>query len=208
MTELLYYADAYLKEAKAKILEANGKSILLDRTIFFPQTSTEPGDFGKIGGMKIAGLKKEGNDIWHIFEKHPLFAVGNEVDCAIDWNKRYIAMKLHSALHLLAGVFETKFKERAVAGAVKSVGYAYIVFKHDIENEKIEQAIEEANKLGSIDIKTYFDEKRKGFRWCAVGNYPPIPCGGLHVKNTKEIGEIFLEKIESKQGKQMITIKL
>jgi hypothetical protein len=33
--------------------------------------------------------------------------------------------------------------------------------------------------------------KRKSFRWCAVKDYPPIPCGGLHVKNANEIGELF-----------------
>ena len=45
-------------------------------------------------------------------------------------------MKLHAALHLLAGVFDSKFKERAVAGVVKPKN-AYLVFKHEISDEII-----------------------------------------------------------------------
>jgi len=116
-------------------------------------------------------------------------------------------MKLHSALHLLAGVFDSKFKERAVAGVVKPKN-AYLVFKHEIPDETISQAIKQANAdiESGAPIKNYWDEKRKGFRWCVVKDYPPIPCGGLHVKNTNEIGEITLLAKESEQGTQKITI--
>lgn len=109
-------------------------------------------------------------------------------------------MRLHSALHLLAGVFDLKFKERAVAGVVKPKN-AYLVFKHEISDEIIKQAIIEANKdiKSGAEIKTYEDEKRKGFRWCAAKDYPPIPCGGLHVKNAKEIEEIALINKEAEK---------
>ena len=80
----------------------------------------------------------------------------------------------------------------------------------EIPDEKITQAIKQANtdiKSGA-DIKTYPDEKRKGFRWCAIKDYPPIPCGGLHVKNAKEIGEIILVSKKIEQGNQRITITI
>jgi Ser-tRNA(Ala) deacylase AlaX len=84
---------------------------------------------------------------------------------------------------------------------------AYLVFKHGISDEIINQAIEGANTdiKSGVEIKTYEDAKRKGFRWCAVKDYPPIPCGGLHVKNAKEIGEIVLVNKEAE--KITITIK-
>ena len=104
-------------------------------------------------------------------------------------------MRLHSALHLLAGVFDSRFKERAVAGVVKS-NSAYLVFKRPLDDKIIQKAFEQANEdVGEgLEIETYEDEKRKGFRWCRIGNYPPIPCGGLHVKNTKEIGKIIFKE--------------
>ncbi len=60
MTELVYYEDQYKTEIEAKVLKIEGNKILLDKTIFIPQTNNEPGDFGKVDNMKIAGSKKDG----------------------------------------------------------------------------------------------------------------------------------------------------
>lgn len=200
MTELIYYQDQYKKEADAKVMKVEGNRILLDKTIFIPQTNTELGDFGKVQDIKIAGSKKEGDDVWHIIPQNNPFKVGDKVKLTLDWKYRLNAIRLHSALHLLAGVFDSKFKERAVAGVVKPKN-TYLVFKHELPDEMIKQAIEQANAdiKSGIEIKTYWDEKRKGFRWCAIKDYPPIPCGGLHIKNASEIGElIFVSKEKEK----------
>ena len=209
MTELIYYEDQYKKELEAKILKIEGNRIVLDKTIFIPQTNTEPGDYGKITNMKIAGSKKEDKDIWHIFQKPIPFNEEDTVKLELDWNKRLYAMRLHSALHLLAGPFDRNFTKRAVAGAIKA-NHAYLVFKEEIEDELIDKSLEQANKdiQTGLEIKSNWDEKRKGFRWTKVGDYAPIPDGGLHVKNTKEIGKISLVSKEMEQGKHKLTISL
>ncbi len=209
MTELIYYQDQYKKELEAKIVKIKGNQVLLDKTIFIPQTNTEPGDFGKINNIKIAGSKKEGNDVWHIFPKTISFEEGDVAKLELDWNKRLLAMKLHSALHLLAGPFDKNFGKRPVAGAVKG-NQAYLVFKEEVSDEIINKALGQANKdiENGLAIKSYWDEKREGFRWTQVGEYLPIPDGGLHVKNTKEIGKIKLVSKEIEQGKQKITISV
>lgn len=200
MTDLVYYKDPYKTEIEAKVMKVEGNKVLLDKTIFIPQTNTEPGDFGKIQHVKIAGSKKENDEIWHIIGQYNPFKVGEKVKLTLDWKYRLNTMKLHTALHLLAGVFDSKFKERAVAGVVKPKN-AYLVFKNEIPDEIIKQAIDQANEdiKSGVEVKTYEDEKRKGFRWCAVKDYPPIPCGGLHVKNAKEIGKIVLVNKEAKK---------
>ncbi|MCD6092747.1 MAG: hypothetical protein J7J38_01865 [Candidatus Aenigmarchaeota archaeon] len=73
MTEIIYYQDQYNKEIEATIVKIDGNKVLLDKTIFIPQTNTEPDDFGKINNMKIAGSKKDGDRIWHIFQNKFLF---------------------------------------------------------------------------------------------------------------------------------------
>ena len=209
MTELIYYEDQYKKEIEAKILKIEGNRIVLDKTIFIPQTNTEPGDYGKINNMKIAGSKKEDQDIWHIFPKPIPFQEKDTVKLELDWNKRLFAMRLHSALHLLAGPFDKNFAKRAVAGAIKG-NQAYLVFKEEIGDEIINKALEQANKdiQTGLEIKSYWDEKREGFRWTKLGDYAPIPDGGLHVKNTEEIGKISLVSKEQDQGKQKINISI
>lgn len=159
--------------------------------------------------MKIAGSKKDGNDVWHIIPKQISFQLGDTVKLELDWNKRLLAIKLHSALHLLAGPFDKNFQKRAVAGAVKGK-QAYLVFKEEVTDEMINKSLEQANKdiENGLEIKSYWDEKREGFRWTQVGDYPPIPDGGLHVKNTNEIGKLILVNKELEQGKQKITISI
>lgn len=209
MTKILFYQNAYLKEHQTKVVKIDKKNVFLEETIFFPQTSTEPGDIGTINDCKIIGLKKDGDDIWHILNREPIFKEDEIVNLQLDWGKRYKAMKLHSALHLLAGVFDAQFKERAVAGAVK-LDSSYLVFKHELSDEVIRESLSQANKniQEELEIKTYEDEKRKGFRWCKVGNYDSIPCGGVHVKNTKEIKEISLKEKITEDGKQKIVIEI
>lgn len=209
MTKLLYYDDQYQKEAEAKVVKVDGNRVVLDQTIFIPSTNTEPGDLGKINSLKIVGLKKEESEIIHIFQSQPPFEIGDSVKLELDWNRRLNTIKLHSALHLLAGPFDKTYGKRAVAGALKG-NTAYLVFKEEISDEIIEKAIQQANQdiESGLEIKSFWDEKREGFRWTKVGDYLPIPDGGLHVKNTKEIGKINLASKSFDQGKQKIVISL
>ncbi len=207
--ELIYHQDQYQKELDTKVVSIEGNKVLLDKTIFIPQSNNEPGDFGKINNFKIAGSKKEGNDVWHIIPKQMPFEEGDDVKLELDWNKRLFAMRLHSALHLLAGPFDKDFGKRPVAGAIKG-NQAYLVFKEEISEEIINKALEQANKdIGTgLEIKSYWDEEREGFRWTQVGDYPAIPDGGLLVKNTNEIGKINLVDKSFEDGKQKVVISL
>lgn len=209
MTELIYYQDPYKKEFEAKVVAVEENRALLDKTIFIAQTNTEPGDFGKINGVKIAGSKKNGTDVWHVFSKPLSLKAGDIVKLELDWSKRLLAMRLHSALHLLAGAIEKNCEKRAVAGAVKG-NQAELILKEPLLEEIITRAIEVSNKdiESGLEIKSYWDEKREGFRWTKVGDYSSIPDGGLHVKNAREIGNIWLIAKEIDGGKQKIIISL
>ena len=209
MTETLFHKQPNTKETEAKVMDIDGKRVLCDKTIFFPQTSTEPGDSGKINGIKVIGLKKEDENIWHILKREPEFSVGDTVKLELDWNRRHKMMRRHSALHLLAGVFEIQAKVRAVAGVVKTDSL-YLVFKQPLEKAVIENCLQKANQVISegAEVTTYEDKERKGFRWCKVNDFIPIPCGGVHIANTKEIGEVNFLREEREDTKQKIFMEV
>lgn len=209
MTDQTYYQNQYQKELEAKVLKAEGNKILLDNTIFIPASNTEPADLGKINGIEIKGSEKIGGEIWHILPENHSLKEGDAVKLELDWDNRLKMMRLHSALHLFAGPFDKNFGKRPVAGAIKG-SEAYLVFKEEISDEIINSAIEQINKdlESGLEIKSYWDEKREGFRWTQVGDYLPIPDGGLHVKNVKEIGKIVLKDKKLEDGKQKLIISI
>lgn len=205
-TKMLYHENAYLKEHQSKVRKVEGNKILLDETILFPEAGTEPGDTGMIDAYKVVRVErdKEKDEIWHYLNDVPNFQPGDTVNVKVDWEKRYKMMRLHSALHLLAGCFELLFRQMAVAGTVESDS-AFLVFKQPMD-DYIKDSIGQANDdiADELIVQTYPDENRKGFRWCKIGDYSPIPCGGVQVKNTKEIGKIFLkEKKADGQGQRV-----
>lgn len=209
MNELIYYQNQYQKELEARVLKVEGNKILLDKTIFIPASNTEPGDLGKINDIKIKASEKKGDEVWHILPGNHSLKEGDSVKLELDWDNRLKMMRLHSALHLFAGPFDKNFGKRPVAGAIKG-NEAYLVFKEEIPDEIINSAIEQINKdlESGLEIKSYWDEKREGFRWTQVGDYLPIPDGGLHVKNVKEIGKIILKDKKLDDGKQKLVISI
>ena len=111
MTELLFREDAYLKEAPARVLGHTGEGgLILDRTIFYPTGGGQPGDAGRVvwpgGEMTVATtVKGEGDAVVLVpAEGDALPPVGAEVDQALDWDRRYGHMRVHTALHLLSVV--------------------------------------------------------------------------------------------------------
>ena len=209
MTELLYYQNQYLREIQAKVVEVRGGKVSLEKTIFIPQTSTELGDSGAIDKIRILGSQKDGDKIWHIIPEPVTFQPSDIVKLELDWDNRLKGMRLHSALHLLAGPFDKVFAKRAVAGAVKD-GQAYIVFKEELLDDVVNKALDQANTdiEKGLEIKSYWDQVRQGFRWTQVGEYPPIPDGGLHVRSTSEIGQMRLVSKSSEKGKYKVTITI
>ena len=105
MTRKLYYENAYLKEAKAKVLEIKDNALLLDQTIFYPTGGGQPHDRGWINGVEVLDVyKDEEGNVWHVVKEPEKFKVGDEVELKIDWDYRYKLMRIHSALHLLEHV--------------------------------------------------------------------------------------------------------
>jgi alanyl-tRNA synthetase len=205
MIKMLYHQNSYQKEYRSKVIQIEGKKVLLDETIFFPVTPTEPGDIGIINNYRVVEVKRDPKKdiIWHFLENSPDFKKGDVAHLQIDWERRYKMMRLHSALHLLAGCFDSLFRQRAVAGIVES-DTANLVFKQPVDDyigDSIAQANDDIQR--GLEIVTYEDEKRKGFRWCKIGDYPPIPCGGVHVRNAKEIKKLLLKEKRS-EGQRLI----
>jgi misacylated tRNA(Ala) deacylase len=224
-TKLLYLYDSYQKNFKAKVIDINGKEVILNETIFHPLTGGITNDIGFLlkneEKYKVIDVKidLEKNNVIHILENEPKFSIGDEIEGIIDWNRRYKLMRLHTAAHIISSIMYKDYGALITGGHIDE-NYA----KDDFSLEKFdrvifEEAIRKANEIvkKSIEVKIYFLKREEALKIPGIiklaEKMPPeieelriveIPGidiqadGGPHVKNTSEIGEIILLKIENK----------
>jgi len=211
MTRKLYYEDAYLKEAKAKVVEIKENALLLDQTVFYPTGGGQPHDKGWINGVEVLDVyKDEEGNVWHVVAEPEKFKVGDEVELKIDWDYRYRLMRIHSALHLLEHVLNEVLPEKWElygSGMSAEKGRYDIVYPENVNRWK-EQIIETFNRYVDEggEMKIWWEGKT---RYTQIRDFEVIPCGGTHVRDIKEIGHIRkLKRSSLGRGKQRLEIWL
>ncbi|MDA9975260.1 alanyl-tRNA editing protein [Alphaproteobacteria bacterium] len=231
MTEELFREDAYMKGCEATVVAVNPDGIVLDRTVFYPVGGGQPGDSGVLRLLdgrviRITDTRKGGEGIAHVPEEdadRP--SVGVTVTAEIDWERRYLHMRIHTALHVLCA-----HVEGAVTGGSIGAGKGRLDF--DIPGERPDKEMLTRKLMDIVEadhpltISWISDEELKSnpdlirtmsvkpptgagkVRMIRVGDAVDFqPCGGTHLKSTGEIGSITVGKIENK-GKQNRRIKV
>jgi misacylated tRNA(Ala) deacylase len=230
MTELLFRDDAYLKTATARVVAAHDGQVELDRTIFYPLGGGQPGDTGFLirdNGERIAIVDTRkgatAGAVAHVIAAGgPLPEVGETVGLEIDWERRYALMRLHTALHVMSCVVVAP-----VTGGNIAPDKARLDFDIDmnlLDAEKIAQGTNELIARGiatetvwitdeELDarpelVKTMSVQPPRGAGRVRLLRIPGIdlqPCGGTHVANIAEIGDIRVLRIrnEGKRNKRV-----
>src|SRR5438128_2167321 len=106
MTDRLYYTDSYGRSFEANIVDrsADGLTVYLDRTLFYPTSGGQPYDVGTLSGVAVLDVIDEDDRVAHRLAA-PL-AADSPVTGQIDWSRRFDHMQQHSGQHLLSAVFE------------------------------------------------------------------------------------------------------
>ncbi|HIP89468.1 MAG TPA: alanyl-tRNA editing protein [Thermococcus paralvinellae] len=212
MTVKLYYEDAYMREAKAKVVEIKNNALLLDQTIFYPAGGGQPHDRGTINGIQVLDVyKDEAGNVWHVVEKPEEFKVGDEVELRIDWDYRYKLMRIHTAMHLLEHVLNEvlgKGKWQLYGSGMSAEKGRYDILYPENVNKYKEQIIELFNKYVDEggEVKIWWEGEK---RLTQIRDFEVIPCGGTHVKDIQEIGHIKkLKRSSIGKGKQRLELWL
>ncbi|MGC8608822.1 MAG: alanine--tRNA ligase-related protein [Thermoplasmata archaeon] len=227
MTEKLYYDDMNMKEFDAVVTRVEVGKIFLDRTAFYPEGGGQPNDRGYItyAGKKITvdDVQKEGDDIAHITDGSANVTVGQEVHGTIDWERRYIHMRYHTAIHIIDGIISKYHENEALltGGQIYEDKARIDINVENFSKEFVETVISEANKVIEEGHRVYpknltreeamrlpnlartepgrkLIESLDTVRVIVIDGLDEQSDGGTHVSNTSLVGKIILKKIENK----------
>jgi misacylated tRNA(Ala) deacylase len=233
----LFAVDAYRRSFDATVVELDREQnrVALARTAFYPGGGGQPHDLGSLrwtqGTSPVTKVKREAGRIWHWLDAPELPAVGTEVYGELDWDRRHLLMRTHTALHILCGVIWTEFGV-AVTGGNMEPGKGRLDFALNSMSAELGQRMEarineEIARARQILVefvgRTEADVDPALIRTAAnliPGEIDPLRVidivgldkqadGGTHVASTADVGAVAVTGTESKgKGNKRIRIEV
>lgn len=226
MTDILCYADSYLREFEATVTEVTPKGVALDRTAFYPGGGGQPSDSGALlvndTEYKVKKLSRQSGVLVHELDAAPdeMPPIGAAALGALDWERRYLLMRTHTALHILCGVVWRDYGAQVTGGNMQP-GSARMDFElanmsADFAERMGELVNLEVQAARPIEVKTLPREEAfkipdlirtkinllptaiKEVRTVNISGLDLQADGGTHVANTREVGVISIAGHESK----------
>ncbi len=212
MTARLYYDDSYLRGFTARVVSVECGLVYLDRTAFYPTSGGQPHDLGSIGGRGVIEVSGQEDRVAHRVDG--AVAVGAEVECLVDWGRRFDHMQQHTGQHLLSAVLAEEHGIGTVSFHLGTdtctidVDAASVAPALMTEVERRVNAVVTENRPVGVsyrdsreDIGLRRPSDREGtIRVVTIADLDRSACGGTHVRATGEIGSIALRKTDRIRG--------
>jgi len=210
MTERLYYTDSYLRHFTASIVgrSADNQTVYLDRTAFYPTSGGQPSDTGSLSGIPVVDVIDEDDRIAHRLAAPAPAAP--QVECAVDWDRRFDHMQQHTGQHLLSAVFEELYRLKTVSFHLGAESSTIDLDGAPVDAHVLAAVERRANEVVWQDRPVTVDfrhaaeaqglrkpsERAGTLRIVSIDDIDRSACGGTHVHRTGEIGAILLRRAE------------
>ena len=208
-TRKLYYEDCHLAAFSARVVSCEqsekGWQVVLDATAFYPEGGGQACDLGTLGGVRVLDVREKGETVVHLCDG-PL-PVGETVECAIDYERRFDLMQQHSGEHIVSGIVHEWFGYHNV-GFHMGADLVTIDFDGPIPAADLARIELEANRAvwanralhiwypSEEELPTVGYRSKRAPPWpvrvVEVPGYDKCACCGTHVAMTGEIGIIKL----------------
>jgi len=223
MTDRLYQRDSYLKAFDARVSASTPDGVVLDRTAFFPTSGGVLGDEGTLTGadgerFRVIETADTAEGVLHRLDR-PGPKEGELVRGELDWSRRYLLMRYHTATHVLTGVMFNDYAVRVTGNQLTPdkgrVDFAFEQF----DREVLEEGFRRSNALIDRDLavqigfvpaaeakarpelfklETTFPHDLPELRLVEIAGFDTQADGGCHVAHLKEVGRLVLTKCENK----------
>jgi misacylated tRNA(Ala) deacylase len=226
-TKLLYYTDSYLGEFESEVVAVapDQHAVALAETAFFPTGGGQPHDTGELRfdrtSAAVVGVHKDGAVVWHTLaaDAEPP-EPGAAAHGLLDWQRRYLIMRLHTAQHILNGVIWIDYGAQ-VTGAQITPPEGRLDFELAAMSQEFARFVEarvNAVVAENLPVRVLFMPRSEADRDPSLirlkANLIPRSIdplrvidivgldrqadGGTHVAATGEVGAVRVVKAESK----------
>jgi misacylated tRNA(Ala) deacylase len=225
MTERIYSTQAYERSMNATVVDVDREDgrVVLDRTVFYPGGGGQPFDEGVLvigdDRIQVVRVTQDSRGVWHWLDGG-LPPVGTPVSGEIDWERRYLLMRTHTAMHAMCGVVWNRFQSPVTGGNMKP-GEGRLDFEipewDPEDRDPIEAELNHQLELArSIEV-SFLDRVEADqdpslirtkvsllpaslteVRIIDIVGLDRQADGGTHVHSTGEVGSIRITKTESK----------
>jgi misacylated tRNA(Ala) deacylase len=225
-TGLLYATDAYQRDFEAVVTgeQRQRSAVALETTAFFPTGGGQPHDtgvlkWGSATARVVDATKGRDGVVWHTVEG-PLPPLGSAVTGEIDWDRRYLLMRTHTALHILNGLIWVDHVAH-VTGASMTPGEGRLDFELPSMSRDFGEAVtRRINEFVRRDLPVGVEYVPRAeadtdpslmrlkanliprsvdpLRVIDIVGLDRQADGGTHVASTAEVGEVRVVRTESK----------
>lgn len=232
-----YLDDAYTTTFRSRVVEwsadPDGRaSVVLEDTYFYPESGGQTADTGVIGPVNVVDVQEGPGGVVHHFVDAPSGGarpvIGDEVDCRVDWARRFDHMQQHTGQHVLSRAFvqtadlhtvsfhlgddactidlEGTGFDPEVARRAEDLANAIVMENRPVTMEVV--PAEELASLDDMDLRRSLPAGVREARLVAVEGFDLIPCCGTHVRTTGELGMIKVLKNEKAKGARRVQFKV
>lgn len=209
MTKKIFWKNPYLDELETIVQTVDYDQITLVETIFYAFSGGQESDEGTISGYKVLKAEKIGKEIFYTIDPNHQLKPKDKVKIIIDWDRRYKLMRLHFAAEIVLELVYKKFPSVIKVGAHIGQDKARIDFQIDQNVSPFLNSFQqEAQNIidSNQKIISAFSDVKNEQRYWKILEFSKIPCGGTHLKYTKEVGKITLKRVNLGKQKERIEI--
>ena len=224
LTKKLYYENLYAQEFDAEVInqtEKDGKFyVTLNQTLFYPSGGGQPYDTGFIDDVEVVEVFEDGENIIHVLKNK---LENKNVHGILNWDRRFELMQQHLGEHIFAGMLFNLYGLHTARMRIECENVS-IDLDEGADEKIIFEAEEAANEIvwKNIPVEILYPEideikihARKQppknailpIRIVKIEGADYVPCCGVHVASTGEVGLIKITSFENHKGGKRIYLR-
>lgn len=226
-TVRLHYDDPLRLQLESVVL-AHGEwdgmpSVVLDRTVFYPESGGQLGDRGTLGQTQVIDVQVADDGVVHHLVEGERPAVGETACGRVDERRRREHMALHTGQHALSRAVLDQLGAVTVSSRLGASACTIDVDVAELtidqlrpaedavnslidEDRPVRQAFTTAGELETLRLRKP-PPRTDRVRVVDIEGWDVTPCGGTHVTHTAQIELLWVQSVEKYKGGSRITFE-